>query len=69
MLKFLLYFFSFEIFGGVTVTLPRDECLEIQCAFVSLQVSNVSMIITDYCMPGMTGYELLKKIKVMLTFD
>ncbi|XP_057824046.2 two-component response regulator ORR3 isoform X1 [Cryptomeria japonica] len=23
----------------------------------------VNMIITDYCMPGMTGYELLKKIK------
>lgn len=23
------------------------------------------MIITDYCMPGMSGYELLKKIKVI----
>ncbi|CAK9182344.1 unnamed protein product [Ilex paraguariensis] len=23
----------------------------------------VNLIITDYCMPGMTGYELLKKVK------
>lgn len=29
-----------------------------------LQGSKVNMIITDYCMPGMSGYELLKKIKV-----
>lgn len=26
----------------------------------------MNLIITDYCMPGMTGYELLKKIKVAL---
>ncbi|KAE8039425.1 hypothetical protein FH972_011837 [Carpinus fangiana] len=25
--------------------------------------SKVNLIITDYCMPGMTGYDLLKKIK------
>lgn len=24
----------------------------------------VNLIITDYCMPGMTGYDLLRKIKV-----
>ncbi|KAL2549925.1 Two-component response regulator ARR17 [Forsythia ovata] len=30
---------------------------------VTDNASKVNMIITDYCMPGMTGYELLKKIK------
>jgi len=28
------------------------------------QEPNVSMIITDYWMPEMTGFELLKKVKV-----
>ncbi|CAI9772159.1 unnamed protein product [Fraxinus pennsylvanica] len=30
---------------------------------VNDNASKVNLIITDYCMPGMTGYELLKKIK------
>ncbi|MCO5568260.1 hypothetical protein L7F22_021957 [Adiantum nelumboides] len=29
---------------------------------LGLQI-NISLIITDYCMPGMTGYDLLKRIK------
>ncbi|KAL5799290.1 hypothetical protein ACOSQ4_032174 [Xanthoceras sorbifolium] len=28
----------------------------------------VNLIITDYCMPGMTGYDLLKKIKESASF-
>ncbi|KAI6676053.1 two-component response regulator ARR17 [Syzygium oleosum] len=29
----------------------------------SATTSKVNLIITDYCMPGMTGFELLKKVK------
>lgn len=36
--------------------------------FVVLQEVEVNLIITDYCMPGMTGYDLLKKIKVFFGF-
>ncbi|XP_039063307.1 two-component response regulator ARR17-like isoform X1 [Hibiscus syriacus] len=48
---------------------PSDSDLEIEsqrlptCLCLKCQVSKVNLIITDYCMPGMTGYELLKKIK------
>ncbi|RWR80499.1 Signal transduction response regulator [Cinnamomum micranthum f. kanehirae] len=28
----------------------------------------INLIITDYCMPGMTGFELLKRIKESSTF-
>ena len=28
----------------------------------------MNLVITDYCMPGMTGYDLLKKIKVCFGF-
>lgn len=33
-----------------------------------LQVIKVNLIITDYCMPGMTGFELLKIVKVFKDF-
>ena len=32
------------------------------------QDMEVNLIITDYFMPGMTGYDLLRKIKVILFF-
>lgn len=28
------------------------------------QGPKIDLIVTDYCMPEMTGYELLKKVKV-----
>lgn len=33
--------------------------------YISIQEPNVGMIITDYWMPEMTGYDLLKKVKVI----
>jgi hypothetical protein len=35
---------------------------------VFLQEVEANLIITDYCMPGMTGYDLLGKIKVYIGF-
>ncbi|XP_074352831.1 two-component response regulator ARR9-like [Apium graveolens] len=43
-----------------------DEQISPNEAFTSpinQQEMAVNLIITDYCMPGMTGYDLLKKIK------
>ncbi|WZZ66409.1 hypothetical protein YC2023_077779 [Brassica napus] len=45
------------------------ECVEINepdavsTSPVIHQEVEVNLIITDYCMPGMTGYDLLKKVK------
>ncbi|KAF7816848.1 two-component response regulator ORR9-like [Senna tora] len=32
-------------------------------SFVEMQGLKVNMIMTDYCMPGMSGYDLLKRLK------
>jgi CheY-like chemotaxis protein len=32
-----------------------------------LQEQAIDMVLTDYCMPEMNGYDLLKAIKVHLT--
>ena len=31
-----------------------------------MQEVEINLIITDYCMPGITGYDLLKRVKVLL---
>ena len=32
--------------------------------YVILQKLDINLIMTDYCMPEMTGYDLLKRVKV-----
>ena len=46
------------------------ELISIICSswYFPWQVLKVNLIITDYSMPGMTGYELLKRIKVNITY-
>ncbi|CAM0950303.1 unnamed protein product [Alopecurus aequalis] len=40
----------------------EDASISVHADHLDVEV-NVNLIITDYCMPGMTGYDLLKKIK------
>ncbi|WVZ12872.1 hypothetical protein V8G54_017402 [Vigna mungo] len=57
---------------GETGSLGLDvsEFWYLVCGVVLTLVSaKVNLIMTDYSMPGMTGYELLKKIKVCSVFD
>ncbi|KAF2602969.1 hypothetical protein F2Q70_00024423 [Brassica cretica] len=39
-----------------------------QNALETHQEVEINLIITDYCMPGMTGYDLLKKVKESVAF-
>ncbi|CAD6248809.1 unnamed protein product [Miscanthus lutarioriparius] len=43
----------------VTTVDSGERALEV----LSLDGDNVHMVITDYCMPEMSGYELLKRVK------
>ncbi|XP_025880937.1 two-component response regulator ORR5 isoform X1 [Oryza sativa Japonica Group] len=67
---------ALELLGSVSLRHPLPFCCWLRkCGgvfclrgrkrffFFGSQEPNVSMIITDYWMPEMTGYELLKKVK------
>lgn len=58
-------------FFKVTTVDSAERALEVlgfheeqsTCAASNVKAFKVNMIITDYCMPGMTGYDLLKKVQ------
>ena len=58
----LLIFCGF--FWTVTVVDSVSKALEFLGLQEAEQERKVNLIITDYSMPGMTGYDLLRKIKV-----
>lgn len=51
-----------ETLGSVTVNVSPDPCSP-SVDHLFNQAYQINLIITDYCMPGMTGYDLLKRIK------
>ena len=66
-----LFLCVFMCFRSLLASLKKNVCdvqylvLLMLCMYVDdNQDVAVNLIITDYCMPGMTGYDLLKKIKV-----
>ena len=69
---FLFFFFLFSVspnsdlksFLRISLHFPFCFSKSFFFHFMNLQEMEVNLIITDYCMPGMTGYDLLKKIKV-----
>eukprot|EP00250_Pteridium_aquilinum_P006791 c16634_g1_i1 orf=493-1131(-) len=52
-----------EALGPVSLNVNPDSCASSVDIESCKQAFQVNLIITDYCMPGMTGYDLLKKIK------
>lgn len=55
-----------EILAPVSFTVSADSCsfsTDLCMPEQGRADDEVNLILTDYCMPGMTGYDLLKKIK------
>ncbi|KAL9295266.1 Two-component response regulator ARR9 [Arabidopsis thaliana] len=55
-------------FLGLRQSIDSNDPNAFSKAPVNHQVVEVNLIITDYCMPGMTGYDLLKKVKESSAF-
>lgn len=54
---------ALEFLGLLEDDEQRDENSSSVSTINHHQDVDISLIITDYCMPGMTGYDLLRKIK------
>lgn len=51
-----------ETLGPVSFSVAQNSCSDSSTS-EKPAMDEVNLIITDYCMPGMTGYDLLKKVK------